>query len=258
MESLVERLKEISNSLIMSDFSEVVMVGNLWKVVAFHYLTKNPRIFPKLIKLDLIRRKELKGTLKISEEEIVKLKASFLKDIPYNKVKDAFNAPGTHYLSRINMSFVSSILKIKKVLNIDEINVPFITRDGVEEVNYWFDLERKELGRRNGFDTPRNYLKDNGIHIIVLGNKYEKRNGVYTGKIGPSTENSCLFQEKNLITADKLDYYLMGGKRRIIMIDNEEYNWITRKGKPDNLYLINIQDKKTLDEQLKGVKLFLS
>ena len=150
------------------------------------------------------------------------------------------------------MKFVSTILRLKRMLNLDRITVPIISRDDESLINHW-------LNESTYFDhTPLNYLDLNGINIEVIANDFENENGLYTGNVHPSEKSKILFPENPLITLNKMEKYTIGGRRRLILIDNEEEKYIKNHGYDEKLFFVNIHDRKNLQKNIEKSARFLN
>ncbi len=61
-----------------------------------------------------------------------------------------------------------------------------------------------------------------------------------------------MFPVDSLITAGKRTKYMLGDKPRVVIVDTEEYIHLSHLGYDSKkLCLINIQDKKSLNERVK-------
>ena len=108
-------------------------------------------------------------------------------------------------------------------------------------------------------NTPEEYLRAWGIKLEIIANTYETdENGLYTGRVSPSEKSQILFPDSPLITSEKLEKYSIGNRRRIIIIDNEEYNIYRNNGLPGNIRIINIQDEISQKEIDNAIKFILS
>lgn len=155
-------------------------------------------------------------------------------------------------LYNLNRDFVSTLFKLRRILKLKDINIPVISRDDESFINYW-------LFNSNHFGhSPLDYLRYNGIELHIIANNFEVENGVYTGNVSPSKNSSILFSKDSLITLDKGDKYMIGGRKRLILVDNEEIDYLKGKKLDENLFLINIQNKKNLQKEIEKGAMFIS
>jgi len=247
-DDLAER---VSNSLVIADFNGVVAVSRFWRTFAMHYPIGLKDI-SNFFRFASTRFLELNNGYNLDSDEILRKKVSFIKGMSHHEVLKLLKYK---FSLEVNQEFVNIVNRLRESLGMSEITVPVITRDG-DYVHYWFSGYKRKL---LGDNTPEKFFECYNINLRIISNSYETDEiGVYTGRVFPSEEGRILFPDNPLITSEKSGKYSIGKKRRIVLVDAEEARYMERKGyERDLLFLIDVDDKKRLDERIGEAKEFI-